>query len=124
MELTDAALIAAGILGGAVALFHGVVIHGLMVRPIESSLSPRTSNSVRRLVPVLLQFSTFNWFICGVALILAGMWLRGEARTATALLVGSSYAFAALGNFWATRGRHPGWLLYLLAVALIIFAIL
>jgi hypothetical protein len=36
------------------------------------------------------------------------------------LLVGSSYLYGALGNLWATRGRHFGWMLY--AVALILIA--
>jgi hypothetical protein len=124
MQLSDAALIAAGLLGGAVALFHGVIIHRAMVRPIESSLGPaRISNPVRRLVPVLLHFSTFNWLVSGIALIIAGLSLGGAARLATGLLVASSYAFAVVGNFWATRGRHPGWALYLIAFSLTIFGI-
>ena len=124
METTRLALIAAGLLGGGVALVHGGVIQRLMVRPIGARLSEaRTSNSVRRLVPVLLQFSTWNWFVCGLALIAAGYGLGSEARTAIAVLVGSSYLFAAVGNFWATRGRHPGWVLYSITVGLIIYAV-
>jgi hypothetical protein len=46
-----------------------------------------------------------------------------EARLATGLLVGSSYLFGAVGNLWATRGRHPGWVLYTIALILIVYGI-
>ena len=46
--------------------------------------------------------------------------MGGEARLITCLLVGSSYLFAVIGNGWATRGRHPGWMLYAVALVLII----
>jgi hypothetical protein len=36
-------------------------------------------------------------------------------------LVGATYLFGAAGNFWATRGRHPGWMLLALALVLIAF---
>ena len=46
-----------------------------------------------------------------------------EAKLATAVLVGSSYLVAALGNLWGTRGRHLGWALYAIALALIVFGV-
>src|SRR5215468_4262386 len=48
---------------------------------------------------------------------------RTPASIATALLVGSSYLFGAAGNLWATRGRHPGWLLYAIALGLIVYGV-
>jgi hypothetical protein len=42
-------------------------------------------------------------------------------RLATGLFVGSLYLYGALGNLWGTRGRHPGWMLYSLALVLIGF---
>jgi hypothetical protein len=53
----------------------------------------------------------------------AAAWLGPQARLATALLVGSSYLFGAMGNLWATRGRHPGWLLYAIALGLIVYGV-
>jgi len=35
----------------------------------------------------------------------------------------SSYLFAAIGNCWATRGRHPGWMLYAVALVLIVYGV-
>jgi hypothetical protein len=53
----------------------------------------------------------------------AAFWLEQDARLATGLLVGSSYLYGALGNLWATRGRHPGWVLYVVALVLIAFGV-
>ena len=74
-------------------------------------------------MPLLLQFSTFNWLLGGLALIGAALWFGHEARLATGLLVGSSYLFGALGNLWGTRGRHPGWMLMAVALVLIVLGV-
>jgi hypothetical protein len=77
----------------------------------------------KKLVPSLLQFSTFNWFLGGLALIAAALWFGQDARLVTGLLVGSSYLYGALIALWATRGRHLGWMLYAVALVLIIFGV-
>jgi hypothetical protein len=125
MAWQDAALAAAGVIGSSVAVFHGVLTQRLMVRPVEASLAAdrRMAAPIRRLVPLLLQFSTFNWFLGGLALIAAALWFQHEARLATGLLVGSSYLFGALGNLWGTRGRHPGWMLMAVALVLIVLGV-
>ena len=121
MTWQNAALLAAGILGSAVAAFHGIVTQRLMVRPIEALFRAdgRTSGTVRRLVPLLLHFSTVVWFAGGLALIAAASVFGPDARLATGLFVGSAYLFGVLGNLWGTRGRHPGWMLLGIAVILI-----
>jgi hypothetical protein len=119
MDWHDAALMAAGIIGSAVAVVHGILTQRVMVQPIQEIAATQMSRSIRRLVTMLLQFSTFNWFIGGLALVVAAFALEQEARLMTGLLVGSSFLFAAIGNLWATRGRHPGWVLYGAAVLLI-----
>ena len=62
-------------------------------------------------------------FIGGLALIIAAYAFGPQARLATGLLVGSSYLFGAVGNLWATRGRHPGWALYGVALVLIVLGL-
>jgi len=123
MDWQDAALGAAGFIGSVVAVVHGILVHRIMVRPLEaiSVGEARLSGPVRRLVPPLLHFSTLCWFFGGVALIAAAARLDGGARLATALFVGSFYLFGAVVNLWATRGRHPGWML--MAVALVLIAL-
>ena len=120
MVWQDIALVAAGVVGCGVAVIHGVLVQRLMIRPLEAIADRRYSGPVRRLVPPLLQFSTYNWFLGGLVLIAAGLWFGREARLATGLLVGASYLFGALGNLWATRGWHPGWMLMAIALILIV----
>jgi hypothetical protein len=121
MTWQDAALATAGLIGSAVAVVHGVLVERLMVKPFLelSSADKRFGEAVRRLVPLLLHFSTLAWFLGGAALIVAAMTFEGPARLVTALFVGSLFLFGAAGNLWATRGRHPGWMLMAAAVALI-----
>ena len=121
MTWQDSALLAAGILGSAVAVFHGIVTQRLMVRPIEALFRAdgRTSGTIRRLVPLLLHFSTIVWFAGGLALIAAASLFGPDARLMTGLFVGGLYLFGVLGNLWGTRGRHPGWMLLGIAVILI-----
>jgi hypothetical protein len=121
MTWQNAALFAAGIVGSAVAVFHGVVTQRLMVRPIEALFRAdgRTSGTIRRLVPLLLHFSTVVWFVGGLALIAAASVFGPDARLVTSLFVGSAYLIGVLGNLWGTRGRHPGWMLLGIAVILI-----
>jgi hypothetical protein len=92
-----------------------------MVRPVEALLRAdgRTSGTIRRLVPLLLYFSTLVWFAGGLALIAAASVFSPDARLATSLFVGGTYLFGVLGNLWGTRGRHPGWMLLGIAVILI-----
>ena len=125
MTWQDAALALAGVIGSSVAVFHGVLTQRLMVRPVEALFvaDARTAAPVRKLVPLLLQFSTFNWLLGGLVLIAAALWFEHDARLATGLLVGSSYLYGAVGNLWGTRGRHPGWMLMAVALVLIVLGI-
>src|SRR4029453_12090076 len=121
----DAALGMAGVIGCCVAVFHGILTQRLMVRPLEEFFltDQRISASIKRLVPLLLHFSTISWSLGGLALIVAANWFEQSAKLATGLFVGSLYLFGALGNLWATRGRHPGWLLMATALMLIAFGV-
>jgi hypothetical protein len=96
-----------------------------MVRPFEEFLlaDPRIAAPIRRLVPLLLHFSTITWFLGGLALIAAALWFERDARLAIGLCVGSLYLLGALGNLWGTRGLHPGWMLYTAALILIAFGV-
>ena len=125
MTWQDAALALAGVIGSSVAVFHGVLTQRLMVRPVEALFvaDRRIAGPIRRLVPLLLQFSTFNWLLGGLVLIAAALWFEHDARLATGLLVCSSYLYGAVGNLWGTRGRHPGWMLMAVALVLIVLGI-
>jgi hypothetical protein len=123
MNWQDAALGMAGVIGSCVAVVHGILTQRLMVRPLEALFlaDKRITAPIRRLVPLLLHFSTVSWFVGGLALIAAARWFGPDARLATGLCVGGLYLYGALGNLWGTRGRHPGWML--MAAALILIAL-
>ena len=125
MNWQMASLVMAGLIGGVTAVIHGVLTQRLMVRPIEVLMETdrRISGPVRRLIPMLMHFSTMAWLAGGLALIVAACWLGPQARLATALCVGGLYLFGALGNLWSTRGRHPGWMLMTAALALIVVGV-
>jgi hypothetical protein len=125
MNWQSTALTIAGVIGSGVAVIHGMLVQRLMVKPFEefALADGRISAPVRRLVPLLLHFSTISWFLGGLALIAAATWLEQDARFATSVFVGSLYLFGALGNLWATRGHHPGWMLMAVALVLITLGI-
>jgi hypothetical protein len=122
MAWQNIALGMAGVIGGGVAVVHGVLVQRFMVRPLDefALADDSISGSTRRLVPLLLQFSTFAWLLGGLALIAAANWFEQEARLTTSLFVGSLYMFGAVANLWARRGRHPGWMLMAAALVLIL----
>jgi len=125
MNWQSATLGMAGLIGSFVAVVHGILTQRRMVRPIEAFLlaDRRTSAPIRRLVPLLLHFSTIVWFLGGLTLIAAAIWFNRDAKLATGLFVGSTYLLGALGNLWGTRGRHPGWMLMAAALILIVFGV-
>lgn len=124
--MQNLAMTLAGWIGVTTAIFHGILTQRLMVKPIERRLTdaPGVSMTIRRLVPLLLHVSTFSWLLGGIALILAAQIAGAETRLWISLLVGSLYLYAAVANCWATRGRHPGWILMASTVGLITFDLL
>ena len=125
MNWHDVALGMAGVIGSCVAVVHGILTQRLMVQPFQalSLADKRITAPIRRLVPLLLHFSTVSWFLGGFALIAAAIWFGHDAKLTTGLFVGSLYLFGALGNLWGTRGRHPGWMLMAAALVLIAFGV-
>ncbi len=119
MSTTDWVFIAAGSLGCIVAVVHGLILQKKMVAPILTEM--KLAESLRRLIPLLLHFSTVFWFLGGMALIATPVYPNEYVVLTTAAFVGLLFGFGAVGNFWGTRGRHPGWMLLAAAVGLIIY---
>lgn len=106
VDWQDAALAMAGVIGGCVAVVHGILTQRLMVRPIQELTrgDARFRGSVGRLVPGLLHFSTLAWFLGGVALIAVTRFGQ-DARLATGLCVGGLYLYGeSLGDTWPPSG--------------------
>ena len=122
MDSHNIALVIAGVIGSCVAVVHGVLMERHIVKPlVQMAQERRMRASLIRLAPVLLHFTTFSWVLGGLALIAAASWFGRDARLTTILFVGGSYIFGVLGNLWATRGRHAGWMLLGMAVVLIAY---
>lgn len=120
MDWHSTALIAAGVIGGGTAIAHGILMQKLVIRRIGALLAPDEA-ILRRLIPLLLHFTTFNWLLSGLALIAAALWFGGAVQVAISLFAGSSFLFGALGALWGTRRPHPSWILMAAAVVLIAF---
>ncbi len=125
MNWQDAALAMAGVSGSSVAVVHGILVQRLMVTPYEDLFraDARITAPIKRIVPLLLHFSTITCFLGGLALMAAALWFGQEARLATGLFVGGLYLYGAVGNLWGTRGFHPGWMLLAAALVLIAFGV-
>ena len=83
MNTHDWALALAGVIGSGVAIVHGILTKRLMVTPFQHLAEGNFGASTRRLVPLLLQFSTFNWFIGGIVLVIAAVFFQRQARLVT-----------------------------------------
>jgi hypothetical protein len=115
MTWQDAALALAGVIGSGVAVIYGVLTQRLLVTPFANAFHTTGGMSAigKKLVPSLLQFSSFNWFLGGLALIAAALWFGQDARLVTGLLVGSSYFMVRSSRFgrravaiWAGRSTR------------------
>ena len=73
MTWQDAFLAMAGLIGGGTAVVHGVLIQRLVVRPFGAFLAtaPRTPAAIKRIMPLLVHFSTIAWLLGGLALMAA-----------------------------------------------------
>jgi hypothetical protein len=123
MNMHEIALALAGLIGAGVAVVHGVLTQRLMVRRLYGSAGAQLPAAIRQLMAALLHFSTYNWFLGGVVLIVAAFAAQWQAQLVAGVLVGSAYLFGAAGNLWATRGRHPGGYLMVVAIVLIIYGL-
>ena len=111
--MRDLLLQASGLAAIAVALIHGV-LGEIQVFPRATITPPR----LRILIRGVWMAGTVAWIGAGVLLI-AAPWLASEpARHWIVITMASVFAFAALVNAWALRGRHFGWIALSAVVAL------
>lgn len=121
MNLHDGALIASGAIGMGAAIFHGFVVQRQLIAPLGTSSSVR---STRRATCFLLHFSTFNWFASGMLLWSSSVLQNQKAQVLVVVLAASSFLYGAVGNFWATRARHPGWAVCAIVVVLATYGVI
>ena len=111
--MRDLLLQAAGVAAIAAAIVHGVLG--------ETKVFPRVTIEpmrLRRLFRLIWQASTVAWIGGGVLLIAAPLMASEPARHWIVVTLACVFAFGALGNAWATRGRHFGWMVFSAVVAM------
>src|SRR5262245_3935117 len=102
--LRDLSLQAAGVIAILVAIGHGFTAEWIIFP--KARIEPAAT---RKLLRIFWQATTLEWIAFGVLLIAAPTFGSDVARRwviAAAVVV---YGYAAIGNFVASRGRHPGW---------------
>lgn len=111
--MSDILLMTAGTLGLVISLVHGYLGETRVIAPINHA-----SATTKRLLQAIMFLSAVYWFL-GAALLLAAPYLLApESRIWIGAGAGALFLSGAIGNFWATRGRHFGWMLLTLATLL------
>jgi hypothetical protein len=111
--MRDLLLQSAGLAAIVAAIIHGVIG--------ETRVFPRVSiqpQRLRSLFRLVWQASTVAWIGGGVLLIAAPLMASEPARHWIVVTLACVFAFGALGNAWATRGRHFGWMVFSAVVAM------
>jgi hypothetical protein len=111
--MRDLLLQCSGVAAIAAALIHGVLG--------ETQVMPRVTIEparLRTLIRLVWQAGTVAW-IGGGVLLIAAPWVASEpARHWIVVTMACVFAFGALANALATRGRHFGWMALSAVVAL------
>ena len=111
--MRDIMLQTAGVAAIVVALIHGWL--GETKVFARATVEPER---LRTLIRLVWQASTVAWVGGGVLLIAAPWMASDPARHWIVATMAVVFAFAALGNAYATRGRHFGWMALSAVVAL------
>jgi hypothetical protein len=111
--MRDLLLQLSGLAAIAAALMHGV-IGETRIFPRATIEPPR----LRTLIRLVWQAGTVAWIGGGVLLVAAPLMGSEPARHWIVVTLACVFAFGALGNAIATRGRHFGWMALSAVVAL------
>ena len=111
-------LLSAGILGMAISVVHGYLGQRRVLTALQADAI--IAGQVNKAV---FHLSTWYWFIGGLSLVVVPKISVAPAAAAVALGVAILYFSAAAANFWATRGRHFGWVLLAIAGGLAVFGV-
>ena len=101
-----------------VAAIVAAIIHGVLGETKEFPRVTIEPLRLRSLLRLVWQASTVAWIGGGVLLIAAPLMASELARHWIVVTLASVFGFGALGNAWATRGRHFGWMVLSAVVAM------
>ncbi|MEM1197332.1 MAG: hypothetical protein AAGH57_14610 [Pseudomonadota bacterium] len=111
--MRDILVYSAGGLGILIAIVHGYLGEKLVVGPSEAP-----TGRAKRVMQAIMFLSALYWFAAGALLLAAPVFLEPSQRTLAILVAAFLFATGSLGNLWATRGGHFGWVLLALATGM------
>jgi len=111
--MRDLLLQLSGVAAIAVAIIHGVL--GETKVFARATIEPPR---LRNLIRLVWQASTVAWIGGGVLLVAAPLMASEPARHWIVVTLACVFAFGALANALATRGRHFGWMALSAVVAM------
>ena len=111
--MRDLTLQAAGVLAILVAVVHGAIAE---LRVFANLHIER--RGTLRLLRMVWQASAIDWIAIGVLLIAAPALGSESARRWVIAVAVVVYGYAAIGNAVVTRGRHVGWCVMSIVIAL------
>ncbi len=118
--MTDWAMMIAGVLAMATAVFHGwlgeVRVMGPVLGALRGQPAPAGSRRLHWLIRLSWQAGSVAWF-GGGAILAAWPWVA-DKRSLVFLVLAAVFAFGAAGNAIILRGRYPGWVLLTAAATL------
>ena len=103
----------AGILALAVSIAHGVLGETKVFS--RARIEPE---QLRLLIRLVWQAGTIAWISLAILLIATPELGSEAARHWIIAMSIVTYGFAAVGNAWATRGRHFGWVAMIVVIGL------
>jgi hypothetical protein len=112
-SMRDLALQISGVLAILVAVAHGVLGETRVFA--RARIEPAWA---RRLIRGVWQCSTVAWLGGGILLLAAPSMSSEPARRWIIAVLVVVYGFGAVGNAWASRGRHYGWIAMTAVIAL------
>ncbi len=122
MGIAGLSMFAAGLIGGVTSVVHAIQMHRNVVIPIDREAA-NIHPAIRRLATALLQFTTFNWFVCSLMLVISSVYFGKEAKIIVGFMAAASFAYGGIGLFWAVRRVHLGWVLMSTACVLIVVSL-
>jgi hypothetical protein len=111
--MRDLFLQCSGLAAIAVALMHGTLIETRVFA--RATIEPPW---LRNMIRLCCQIGTIGWICGGVLLIAAPSMESASARHWIVITMSAMYGFGVIGNAWATRGRHFGWMALSAAIAM------
>src|SRR5690348_2614365 len=110
--MRDVAVEIAGVLAILVAVTHGVLGETRVFA--RAQIEPPWA---KRMVYAVWQCSTVAWIGGGILLCAVPLMSSDPARRWIIAVLVAVYASAAIGNAWASRGRHFGWMILSVVIA-------